>query len=95
MRLYRENSIHNLFPSTPAQRRRFTTRYAHTRRLDASGLPCIYRALDLECGGRGEERAGDTAFAEPERHDRIRVHVSHCESTYLFNTALKKSGVAG
>ncbi|MFT5242027.1 MAG: hypothetical protein ACI9X0_003016 [Kiritimatiellia bacterium] len=38
---------------------------------------------------------GDAAFAEPERHERIFVHVSRCECTYSFNTALKKSGVDG
>jgi hypothetical protein len=50
---------------------------------------------NLECGGRGEERAGDTAFAEPKRHVRIVAHVSRCERTYSLNTILQKSGVAG
>jgi hypothetical protein len=56
----------------------------------------FFEHLIWSAAAEGEDNEpGDAAFAEPESHDRTFAHVSRCESTYSFNTALKKSGVDG
>jgi len=60
------------YPTGDAQEKAVSTSYARKLASDSATALQVqsHCNCNLECGGRGEVRAGDTAFAEPQQQWR-------------------------